>query len=72
MANQPRADNPVRSIRVDDELWEATQHMAELLGQNVSEVVRRALRAYVAPHPNDPGCLLCDRRPSWGGFCDRH
>ena len=32
MANQPRADNPHRSVRVEDDLWEAAKEAADQEG----------------------------------------
>lgn len=48
MANQPRPGNPARAVRVEDELWEAALAKAEREGTTVSEVIRKALRRYVA------------------------
>ena len=47
MPNKPRAENPARPIRVEDELWQASKDAASKNGETVSEVVRKALRAYV-------------------------
>lgn len=51
MPNQPKTPN--RTLRIDDELWKAARAAAEANGENISDVVRRALRRYVrrAPHP---------------------
>lgn len=38
---------PIRTVRVDDELWAAALEAAARNGETVSEVVRRALVAYV-------------------------
>jgi predicted DNA-binding protein len=38
---------PLRAIRVDDELWEAAQAKAKERGDNLSAVIRDALRAYI-------------------------
>lgn len=48
MANQPRADNPHRSVRVEDELWEAARIAAAKEGTERAEVMREALRELVA------------------------
>lgn len=48
MANQPRADNPHRSVRVEDELWEAARLAAEVVGTTRGDIMRRALRELVA------------------------
>jgi predicted HicB family RNase H-like nuclease len=46
MPNQPKTPN--RVVRVDDALWRAAQEKAAREGETVSEVIRRALRGYVA------------------------
>lgn len=46
MPNAPKTPN--RVIRVDDDLWRAAQLKAGERGESVSEVIRRALRRYVA------------------------
>jgi metal-responsive CopG/Arc/MetJ family transcriptional regulator len=38
---------PLRAIRIDDELWEAAQAKAAQDGDNLSAVIRDALRAYI-------------------------
>jgi len=38
---------PLRAIRVDDELWEAAQAKAGEEGENLSAVIRDALRTYI-------------------------
>ena len=43
--NKPKT--PHRTIRVDDELWHAAQAKASERGENLSDVIRDALRAYV-------------------------
>lgn len=48
MANQPRANNPHRSVRVEDELWEAARIAAAAEGTTRGDVMRQALRALVA------------------------
>ena len=45
MPNQPKT--PARTVRVDDELWNAVRREAEAKGENVSDVVRQALRKYL-------------------------
>jgi len=39
---------PIRNIRVPDDEWEAAKAKAAERGESVTEVVRRALRRYVA------------------------
>ena len=38
---------PARSVRVEDELWNAAMARAAQRGETVSDVVGRALRRYV-------------------------
>lgn len=37
---------PRRTVRVPDEVWEAAQRKAEEKGDNLSEVIRKALERY--------------------------
>lgn len=46
MPNQPKT--PVRTLRVDDELWQRAQAVAAANGESLSDVMRSALVAYVA------------------------
>lgn len=48
VANQPRADNPHRSVRVEDDLWNAAKVAAEKEGTTRAEVMQQALRELVA------------------------
>ncbi|MEI3845311.1 MULTISPECIES: hypothetical protein [unclassified Microbacterium] len=41
------SETPVRRIRIDNELWTAAQQTAANEHSNVSEVIRRALIAYI-------------------------
>lgn len=43
--NQPKT--PIRGVRVPDELWDAARAKAADEKESVSDVVRRALEAYV-------------------------
>lgn len=36
-----------RAVRVDDELWTAAQAVAAERGENLSDIIRAALRAYI-------------------------
>ena len=45
MPNQPKT--PTRSIRIEDQLWEASLARAAARGETVSDVVREALAHYV-------------------------
>jgi predicted transcriptional regulator len=53
--NAPKT--PLRSVRIDDDLWERTAEAAEARGTDRSEVVRAALehafksRAFMRPPP---------------------
>lgn len=47
MPNQPRPDNPARSVRVPDDLWTAAKERAAERGETVTDVLLRALRRYV-------------------------
>ena len=51
MANQPRADNPSRNVRVEDELWALSALAAKAEGTDRAAVMRDALAALVARHP---------------------
>lgn len=46
MPNAPRKDNPARTIRVPDPLWEQAKQRADERGETVSEAVRRFLARY--------------------------
>lgn len=50
MPNAPRADNPHRSVRVEDELWQAAKEAADVEDTTRGDVMREALRALVARH----------------------
>lgn len=47
MPNQPRPDNPARSVRVPAELWRATKERAAERGETVTDVILRSLEEYV-------------------------
>jgi hypothetical protein len=47
VANQPRADNPHRSVRVEDALWEAARIAAAKENTTRGDVMREALRELV-------------------------
>jgi hypothetical protein len=40
-------ETKIRTVRVDDELWEAAQAKAKRRRESVADVLRRALLAYV-------------------------
>ena len=46
MPNRPRKDNPARSLRVSDDLWERAKKRADEKGETVSEAVRKFLERY--------------------------
>jgi predicted transcriptional regulator len=41
------SETPVRRIRIDDDLWTSAQEVAAVEHSNVSDVIRRALVAYI-------------------------
>ena len=41
------AETKVRTVRVDDELWQAAQEKAKRRRETVAAVIKRALLAYV-------------------------
>lgn len=43
------ARTPTRTIRIENDLWEAAQAKAEERGESVSDAIRRALRRYARP-----------------------
>lgn len=45
--NGPVPVTKIRTVRVDDELWEAAQARAADRRESVADVIRRALLAYV-------------------------
>lgn len=47
MPNRPREDNPHRSIRVEDDLWHASERACAKLGTTRADVMREALRLAV-------------------------
>ena len=47
MPNQPKQGTRVRGVRLDDDLWAALQAEADANNESVSDVVRRALEAYL-------------------------
>lgn len=44
---------PIRTVRVDDGLWEEAQAAASERGDNLSDVIREAFREYVSSHVNE-------------------
>jgi hypothetical protein len=44
----PRPPRKPRSVKVEDELWEAAKRKADERGEVLSEVIRAALKRYVA------------------------
>ena len=45
MPNRPKT--PARTVRVDDDLWDAAHKKASDRGDSLSQVIREALRKYV-------------------------
>jgi DNA-binding transcriptional regulator YdaS (Cro superfamily) len=52
MPNQPRTNNPHRSVRVEDDLWAAAEAAAVIEGTTRGDVMRDALRALVERNTN--------------------
>jgi predicted transcriptional regulator len=50
MPNKPRADNPHRSVRVEDALWAASKDAAEAEHTTRGDIMRQALRDLVERH----------------------
>jgi hypothetical protein len=48
MPNQPRPENPHRSVRVEDDLWEAARIACAKLGTTRGDVMRDGLRKAVS------------------------
>lgn len=44
---EPVAETKVRTVRVDDELWQAAQQKAKRRRETVAAVIKRALVEYV-------------------------
>ena len=44
---------PRRTIRINDELWDAATQRAETAGESVSDVIRRALEDYTCTEPTE-------------------
>src|ERR1700752_5061304 len=54
MPNQPRKNNPVRTFRAEDELWDPALEAARERGESLSEhVIRPALQRYVKRHERE-------------------
>lgn len=52
MPNQPKTKH--RSVRVPDSLWDAARQAAKAHGETITDIVLRALRAYVGPKQDRP------------------
>ena len=50
MPNQPKT--PQRTVRVPDEVWDAAKAKATKRGDNLSDVIRRALQQYAGLNPD--------------------
>lgn len=44
-----------RTVRIEDGLWEAAKALADERGDNLSDVIRQGLRAYVATQTETAG-----------------
>ena len=40
-----------RTVRIEDALWDAAKTAAKENGENVSDIIRKALQQYVDQHP---------------------
>lgn len=40
------SNTPIRTVRIEEELWQRAAARAEQLGETVSDVIRRALEEY--------------------------
>ena len=47
----PRQPMPLRSVRVSEAVWTAAQTKADERGENLSEVIRKALERYARSKP---------------------
>ena len=45
MANQPKT--PARTVRINDDVWDALREIGEQTGLSVSELIRLALTDYI-------------------------
>lgn len=50
MPDQPRPDNPARSVRVEDDLWHEAGKYAAEQGTTRAAIIQAALRAFVDNH----------------------
>ena len=50
MPNKPRANNPHRSVRVENDLWQAAGEVAKEQGTTRAAIIQEALRQYVRLH----------------------
>lgn len=69
MPNQPRPDNPARSIRIEDGLWHAAMIEAQRRGEPISYVIRQALYEQLEFRHNPifdervgKVCIFCDEQ----------
>lgn len=46
-ANKDRGKNPVRGVRIEEELWDAVKAKADAAGSNRNTVIVSLLRGYV-------------------------
>lgn len=54
MPNKPRSDNPHRSVRVEDDLWESARIAAANEGTTRGDIMRQALRELIDRNPIHP------------------
>lgn len=58
---------PRRGVRVEDELWIPALEKAAASGDNLSDIIRQALRDYLAKEPHEPGARTLQDGFSDGG-----
>lgn len=68
MPNQPKT--PQRTVRVPDEVWDAAKAKATERGDNLSDVIRRALYFYADKDVTEKDILLADTIEEAAALCD--
>lgn len=65
-ANADRGKNPVRGVRIDQELWDAVKAKADAEGTNRNTVIVSLLRRYVGEDASNLSSAgsNADRRPN--------
>lgn len=63
----PKAENPARSVRVDDPTWDKAVRRAVFEGTTISTVVQRFVKGYAEGLINAPRMQLVCAAPRSGG-----